>query len=300
VVKCGLSEYTVDGQAPPGRPAERPVTMGCVTHLPGLVACDLDGTLLRTDLSVSARTLDTLDALSAAGIPFVIVTGRPSRWMAPVLEQTGNRGPIVCANGAVVLDPATGQTLAQWPIEVAALAEITERLRDAVPGIAFAAEYGDLLVREEHYPTRLDDGRDDVRVGEMAEILARPVPKLLGRLPDTDADELLARADAAIAGLGTPTHSSFTGLVEISAAGVTKATGLAYVAERYGVDPADVVAFGDMPNDIPMLEWAGRSVVVGNAHEAARAVATGTTGRNDEDGVAAHLEQLLGLSPSSR
>jgi Cof subfamily protein (haloacid dehalogenase superfamily) len=292
----------VSGGSPaaPVRAAEVPaVKMGCVTHLPeppGLVACDLDGTLLRTDLTVSPRTLAALDTLAASGVPFVMVTGRPSRWMGPVLAQTGLRGPIVCANGAVVLDPATGETLAQWPIEPDRLEEITRRLREAVPGISFAAEYGDLLIREHDYPTRLDDHRDDVRVGTYAEIVSRPVPKLLGRLPDMDADLLLARADAAIEGLATPTHSSFMGLVEISAAGVTKATGLAYVAEQYGVDPVDVVAFGDMPNDIPMLEWAGRGIVVGNAHPAARAAATGSTARNDDDGVAVHLERLLGLT----
>jgi hypothetical protein len=263
--------------------------------LPGLVACDLDGTLLRTDLTISRRTIEALDALTDCGVPFVIVTGRPSRWMAPVLEQTGVRGPVVCANGAIVLDPATGDTLAEWPIEPDVLVEVTRRLRAAVPGIAFAAEYGDALVREAEYPTRLDEDRADVRVGSYAEVVSRPVPKLLGRLPDLDADLLLARADAAIAGLATPTHSSFVGLVEISAFGVTKATGLAYLAEQYGVAAADVVAFGDMPNDIPMLEWAGRGVAVGNAHTATQAVATSVTAANDEDGVAVHLEQLLGL-----
>jgi Cof subfamily protein (haloacid dehalogenase superfamily) len=262
--------------------------------LPGLVASDLDGTLLRSDLTVSARTVAALDALASSGVPFLMVTGRPSRWMAPVLAQTGIRGPVVCANGAVVLDPSTGETLAEWPIQPDALVEVTRRLRDAVPGITFAAEYGDSLVREAGYPTRLDDSRPEVRVGSYAEVVSRPVPKLLARLPDTDADLLLAQADEAIDGLATPTHSSFVGLVEISAAGVTKATGLAYMAERYGVVAADVMAFGDMPNDIPMLTWAGRSVAVGNAHPAARAAARGTTARNDDDGVAAHLEHLLG------
>jgi Cof subfamily protein (haloacid dehalogenase superfamily) len=273
--------------------------MGCVidlprtASLPGLVASDLDGTLLRTDLTVSARTLAALDALAGHGVPFVMVTGRPARWMRPVFAQTGLRGPVVCANGAVVLDPESGQTIAEWPIDPGTLVEVTRRLRDAVPGITFAAEYGGSMVREADYPTRLDDARDDVRVGSYEEVVSRPVPKLLARLPDTDADELLARADAVIDGLATPTHSSFVGLVEISAAGVTKATGLAYLAERYGVAAADVVAFGDMPNDIPMLEWAGRSVAVGNAHPSARAAARGTTARNDDDGVATHLERLL-------
>jgi hydroxymethylpyrimidine pyrophosphatase-like HAD family hydrolase len=81
--------------------------------------------------------------------------------------------------------------------------------------------------------------------------------------------------------------------VEISASGVTKATGLAALGERLGIGPADVLAFGDMPNDVPMLLWAGRGVAVANAHPAAKAAADDQTLSNVDDGVAAYLERLL-------
>ena len=87
------------------------------------------------------------------------------------------------------------------------------------------------------------------------------------------------------------THSSLDGLVEISAAGITKASGLAILAEKHGVAAADVVAFGDMPNDLPMLAWAGCSVAMGNAHDDVLAVADEVTSTNDEDGVAQVLER---------
>ena len=82
---------------------------------------------------------------------------------------------------------------------------------------------------------------------------------------------------------------------EISAAGVTKAAGLAWLCERHGVTADQVVAFGDMPNDIPLLSWAGRGVAVGNAHPALRAVADEVTDTNDEDGVARYLRVLFNL-----
>ena len=87
--------------------------------------------------------------------------------------------------------------------------------------------------------------------------------------------------------------STFSGLVEISARGVTKATGLAALAGRLGIPAGDVLAFGDMPNDVTMLHWAGTAVVVANAHPAAREAADAVTLSNVDDGVAEYLERLL-------
>jgi hydroxymethylpyrimidine pyrophosphatase-like HAD family hydrolase len=82
-------------------------------------------------------------------------------------------------------------------------------------------------------------------------------------------------------------------LLEIAAPGVTKATGLAEVAAGYGVPAAEVAAIGDMPNDVSMLEWAGRAYAVSNAHPAAIAAADEVLGRNDDDAVAGLIESLL-------
>ena len=97
----------------------------------------------------------------------------------------------------------------------------------------------------------------------------------------------------------TLTHSSDDGLVEISASGVSKATGLARLAEERGIDPGRAVAFGDMPNDLPMLAWAGRAVAVANAHPEVLALADEVTASNDEDGVARVLERLVAGRPLS-
>ena len=95
-------------------------------------------------------------------------------------------------------------------------------------------------------------------------------------------------------GLAESTNSSSSGMAEVSALGVTKASGLAWVAERCGVAAVDVVAFGDMPNDLPMFGWAGWSrVAVANAHPEVLAMADEVTVGNDEDGVAVYLDRLL-------
>jgi hydroxymethylpyrimidine pyrophosphatase-like HAD family hydrolase len=127
------------------------------------------------------------------------------------------------------------------------------------------------------------------------ELTSVPAVKLLARSathPPADFYELVSRT---LGGVAESTHSSSGALVEISAAGVTKAAGLAWICDRDGLDASEVVAFGDMPNDIPMLAWAGRAVAMGNAHPAVREVADEVTLTNDEDGVAGYLSSLFDL-----
>ena len=268
--------------------------------VPKLVATDLDGTLLRSDLTVSERTLETFGRLERSGITLVFVTGRPWRWMDPVLAQTGRRGRVVCANGAVVLDGASGDVLRNWTIPTETLRSVTTAVRDAFPSAIFAVERGPRMLHEPDYPVRHDLGRTDEDEVSWSELVAQPAEKLLIRAPSVEAAELWTRCTRVFDGTVTPTHSGFRGLIEVSAAGVTKATGLAWVAQRCGVDPEAVLAFGDMPNDIPMLSWAGRGVVVAGAHPEAAAVAHTVTTGNDADGVATYLDALLDEASISR
>jgi hydroxymethylpyrimidine pyrophosphatase-like HAD family hydrolase len=108
------------------------------------------------------------------------------------------------------------------------------------------------------------------------------------------ADVLLDRARTACGHLAEFSHSSVTDtLLEISASGVSKASALARLCETHEIDRRDVIAFGDMPNDLPMLAWAGHSVAVANAHPDVRAAADELTASNDEAGVARVLERLF-------
>ncbi|GAA4210066.1 HAD family hydrolase [Actinocatenispora rupis] len=262
---------------------------------PALVASDLDGTLLRTDRTVGPRTLGTLDRLREQGIPFVMVTGRPIRWLAEVLRFTGPRGPVVCSNGAVVYDPESGTVLDDRPLRPDLLAEVAERLRAEYPGVAFAAETADGLAHEPAYPIR--EVSPAVRVADLPRVVAEPAVKLLAWLDHPVPTQLAAAMTDSLRGVAEVTRSSEDSLIEISAAGVTKATGLARVAERYEVAPADIVAFGDMPNDLPMFAYVGHSVAMANAEPAVRAAAHTVTTSNDDDGVAQYLTGLLDAAP---
>ncbi len=261
-----------------------------MTQPPRLVASDLDGTLVRSDQNVSTRTRDVLARVEESGALFVMVTGRPPRWMAPVAEQTGHRGLAVCANGAIVYDLHTEQVVRAHRIAAVDALHVVESLRETVPGIGFAVEKGpDGFGREPSYVPRWDNG--EVLVAPVEELVAGGVVKLLARVEGTGSDELLALARAVVGDRGECTHSSSDGLLEISAPGISKASGLASLADEWGIAAAEVVAFGDMPNDLPMLAWAGHSVGMANAHPEVRAAVDEVTGTNDEDGVAQVLER---------
>lgn len=274
-----------------------------------LVATDLDGTLLRPDGSVSAFSVDTFARARAAGITVVFVTGRPVRWLPVVAEATGHDGIAICANGAVVLDLRTGAVLQQHPMAADALDEVVRTLRREVPGIAFAAEWldGDALgaprdgefAHESGYQPRLA-APGATRADDIREVAAgHGVVKLLARVPGSghDADSLLEHALGHVAHLVSVTHSNSDDvLLEMSAAGVTKGSTLATLAIELGLVADQVAAIGDMPNDVPMITWAGVGLAVRGAHPRVLASADAELPGPDEDGVARFVDAVLGAA----
>ena len=267
-----------------------------------MLATDLDGTLLRSDGSVSPRTRAALEAAESGGLRIAFVTGRPPRWLDAVIEETGHLGVAVGANGAVLYDMATEELISVHTLDVETLLDLAHSLRDRFPTAGFAVEYGDGFACEPGYVhdwdinPRVDRRGNDIEpplFGTVEEILVRPALKLLIKDRTTDVDDFLAGAVELVGGRASLTHSSSYGLLEISALGVTKATGLEELAARDGITAAEIVAIGDMPNDVPMLLWAGRSYAVANAHPAAREAADEVTVSNDEDAVATVIESLL-------
>jgi Cof subfamily protein (haloacid dehalogenase superfamily) len=259
-----------------------------------LVASDLDGTLLRSDGTLDARTRLALSAVESDGAFVVICTARPSRWVAPLAEATGHRGVAICANGAVICDLHTETVLEQSPLEPVVARQVVALLQEAVPGGAWAVERAGGFGHEPAYTTRWPVPPDTV-IDAVEALVNQPAVKLMMRHEELLADALLERARDVVGHLAELSHSnSADGLLEISAAGVSKASALARVCAQRGIDRSEVVAFGDMPNDLPMLEWAGYSVAVANAHPEVISVADELTASNDEAGVALVLERLFG------
>jgi hydroxymethylpyrimidine pyrophosphatase-like HAD family hydrolase len=161
-----------------------------------------------------------------------------------------------------------------------------------VPGIGIALEYQDGRAADELYQASNWDVNRDMQRPDDAVLFSRPASKLLGRHMGYDCDDLLALAQPAIGDLVSVTHSNGKGLVEAAALGVSKASVVADIAADLGVGRESVLAFGDMPNDLPLLTWAGTSCAVANAHPEVLAAATHVIGSNDDDGVAEYLERI--------
>ncbi len=267
-----------------------------------LLASDLDGTLVRSDGTVSAASRDALRRATDAGLLVAFVTGRPPRWLHAIADETGHTGVAVAGNGAVLYDLRTETVLRAHLLDPVRLAVLTADLRVAFPAVRFGVEYGMNFGYEPGYrhdweisPSHDHRGNPigPPHVGELAEIITRPAVKLLAKDLAADPDRFVAEASRVVGDRATVTTSSRNGLLEIAPPGVTKASGLAELAAAHGIGPDEVVAVGDMPNDVPMLEWAGRAYAVGNAHRAVLAVADKVLPSNDDDGVATLIDALL-------
>lgn len=277
-----------------------------------VLATDLDGTLLRPDLSVGELTRDAIAAAIAAGIHVVFVTGRPPRWMRAVARETGHRGTAICANGAVLLDLAAEVVLDRTILDAEATRDVAGQLRARYgSAVLFAVErvqvaampttdtpFGqgsrEEFALEEGYRGRLPLLNSAPRL-PLDELLALPdAVKLLARLAGGEASTFLPTAVEAAAGRLEVTHSADDALMEFGPRGVTKASALADLVAGLGLTPDDVVAVGDMPNDVAMLDWAGIGLAVADGHASAKAVASHHVPNPIDDGVGRVLRAMLG------
>jgi hypothetical protein len=260
---------------------------------PRLIASDLDGTLLKADGTVDDRTRSAIARAQDAGALVVFCTARPHRWMRPLAQEAGHHGLAICANGAVLFDLHTEAVIEATPLEPAIARELVALLRAEVPDGAWAVERTGGFGHEPGYIPRwpVPDG---TTVDAVEALVEQPAVKLMLRHDRLSADALLSVARQIGGHLAEFSHSnSADGLLEISAVGVSKASALARLCEERGIDRADVIAFGDMPNDLPMLAWAGYAVAVANAHPDVIAAADEVTASNEDAGVARVLERLF-------
>ncbi|RKT06272.1 hypothetical protein BX286_4310 [Streptomyces sp. 3211.6] len=260
-----------------------------------LIATDLDGTLLRAGDTVSARSCAALATARAAGARHIVVTGRPVPQIRHVLDDLGYTGLAVCGQGAQVYDAARGLLLHSVSMD-RGLAEMALGKIEAEIGEVYTAVNQEGLDAEmligpgyrmwhPHLPT--------VRVPQRGDLWSAPITKVLLQHPRLDDDELTRVARSVVGDLVNVTMAG-EHTVELQPPGIDKASGLARAAEALGIPAASTIAFGDMPNDVPMFVWAGHGVAMANAHRELVAVADEVTLSNEADGIAVVLERLYG------
>lgn len=248
-----------------------------------LVASDLDGTLLRSDKTWSPYTAEVLAAV-LENHRFLAATGRPPRLVRQITSLVELGGLVVCTNGSIVIDTSTDEAIFDQRIPSEVLRDILDKIRQHAPSASFVVE----TAEGQRRPPDGSASHDDWLVDEGAN-------KLLV-LADEDIEVLTSIVTSASAGTAEPTRSH-DAFVEVGPLGVTKATSLASIAERWGIEQEDVIAYGDMPNDLATVSWAGLGVAVANAHPDLALVADLVLDRtNEEDAVAHHLVTELQLA----
>ena len=258
---------------------------------PRLVAIDLDGSLLRSDGSVSERTREALAAVRARGTTIVFVTARHPGSTAKIAREAGVGGLAICSNGATIFDLDAGRVVRERPLESEVAARLVRAVRERVPGVLFAVERRAEMAFEPEFRAWDWNPPEGTRFADALELVAEPVTRLIVRHADYELD-VLAALVREVAGESATVVMPGVWTVELSAVGVSKAAALAELCDELGLTADDVIAFGDFPNDLPMLAWAGHAVAVANAHPDVIAEADEVTASNDEDGVALVLERL--------
>jgi Cof subfamily protein (haloacid dehalogenase superfamily) len=258
------------------------------------VAMDLDGTVLDETFQPSPRTASAIAAAEAAGIACVIATGRMFVSARRVAGLLGIRRPIVCYQGALVADPVTGDVLVHRPIEAPLARELLLAIPEHHARRSNLYIDDELYVWEENEATRRYSQVAGVQmhiVGPLAEWIRQPTTKIVTVGPPDEMDVLRDELQPRF-GSRAFIAKSLPFFLEFAAPGVSKASGLALVADRLGFTADQAIAVGDAENDREMVEWAGWGLAVANASDQLKSEADGVIPSVHDDGVAQLLEAL--------
>lgn len=273
----------------------------------GLIGLDFDGTLLRSDGTVSKRSVEALDAARSLGWIVVGATGRPRALADIVAQQVPAMSHLVCLNGTQIIDVESQLVALDHLISFDAALEVVDRARAAHPDAGFAFDLADgSQLWEPGFADRVPSPPLGVSAADAVAQLRQ-----LGAASNAASDaassqvrKVLVWADSmstealtqSLTDAVGPSHGvSHAGLafVEIGAPGVSKASSLQIIAGWHTVDISSCWVFGDARNDHQMLSWAGRGVAMANADPETKTLATHHTASNDDDGVAQFIETHL-------
>lgn len=252
-------------------------------HPKRILVLDLDDTLLRSDGTISERTLDSLNRWRDAGHAIIIATGRPTRSIAAVLPPDLHTVPWITYNGAYVyLD---GQCIYENLISPEATHTIIALVNESLPECALGLEINDTLFINRTIPRTTP-----YQVVDLVTVAHQPAAKILF------FHQEFSTLETVLSALPVDTRAMLSdkyNLVQVLAATADKTHALRFLIEHMGRDMAHVVAIGDDINDVDMIRDAGLGVAVANAIPAVKAVAKRVTESNDEDGVALVIEEIL-------
>lgn len=259
-------------------------------------ACDLDGTLIGRDGVLGPRTRAAISRARAMGIPVLVATGRMFRSVRPYLDEAGVDEPVVCYQGAAVVDPGSGEFLLHSPLDLDVAREAIAAL-DAL-GLSPNVYVDDQLfvARESEY-SRAYSGFQHLPVTEVGDLLGwldRPPTKLVQVAEPPLLAEIRPGLERRFDGRMFVT-TSLPYMLELGNPSVTKGSGITFVATQLELDLDHVIAFGDGENDVELLDVAGAGVAVETGHPRLLAIADATCAGPEDEGVARVIESVLDL-----
>lgn len=260
-----------------------------------LVASDLDGTLFTPDHEPGPRTVRAVNALVDAGIIVAAVTGRSWHTGVEKATTTGARLDwFIGSNGGHRINLASGDMEERLVFDADEIVTLADDVNAALDGTGFGYEHHEGMWFDDRFieifPRSLDGGR---RVNTVTHRPPDDIGKVFISHNDIRTTDLVDAVRPHVPDSMVVTTSGIT-FVEVTPVGADKGSALARLCAQLGVNRDEVVAFGDNHNDLTMLEWAGRGVAMGNAHDAVKEIADEVTATNADDGVARVLETLLG------
>lgn len=258
-----------------------------------LIAVDCDGTLFDRNGYPSQRTCDVVKRVVEAGHLIVAVTGRSRLTACDRLEAVEGMRYLVCSNGAYTWDSHNGELVWETPMPQSLVTDVASRLRNVIQDLAFGWETRTGIGFEDRF-VELAGGVSELESGGKAgDPWTQPLYKLKVRHADVSLDELQRKVAGLLGNELCEITTSGAPFIEITAKGSHKASGLEKAAVMLGFVATDTIAFGDNHNDLPMLEWAGHAVAMGNALEIVKEKAHAVTLHNTQHGVAHYLEGLF-------
>ena len=269
----------------------------------GLIALDLDGTLLNSQKKLSERNREVLSRCAAAGIQIVPATGRAADGVVPEVRALPGVRYVIATNGGVVTDLEAGKDLKRCTLSNEKALQIFDIIKDY--HIMYDPYIKGRGITQPRFIDHMDEFGLTPVLQEMVRFTRDVVPDVIGYVRECGLDvekiniymadledrERILKALSQVPGIVI--SSSLFNNLEINAEGATKGNALLWLADYLGIDRSATMAFGDGENDLSMLRDAGIGVAMGNGLESAKAAADEITLTNDEDGVAAAIERLI-------
>ena len=263
-----------------------------------LIAMDLDGTLNNDQKIITEKTKAALMAAQKRGIRLALASARPSPGLfkeRDILRLQDHNGILMSYNGGRIVDAATGKVLFETSMDLAQTKQVLRRL-EALPVTPILDDGVQFYVADKNgYKVDYECKNNNMtctEVGNLADFLSfAPIKILMSVQPEELAEVQKQIADFLPETLTVVQTAAF--YLEVIPKVINKGQGIRDICAVLGIDPSEVISFGDAANDIPMLREAGMGVAMGNAAEAVKAAANMVTLSNNEDGIAAALEKLI-------